>query len=86
MMQNMDNMKVKDGKQRKGGHGDDSNYKGDLESQSDQFSMINDKYDGFGVDLFGKNDAPRESQVLNSTFLGGLKVHQVRDSDSEEYF
>ena len=48
--------------------------------------MINDKYDGFGVDLFGKNDAPRESQVLNSTFLGGLKVHQVRDSDSEEYF
>lgn len=74
------------------GKGGASRKGGDAVSQSDQMSMINDKYDGYGVDMYkkaaGNNalSAVGESQVLNSTFLGALKVVEVKGSDSEEYF
>jgi len=29
---------------------------------------------------------PRENKILDKTFLGELKVVEVKDSDDEEYF
>lgn len=57
----------------------------DTESQFDKESAIQDNYDGFGVDLFNKHK-PAENKVLDKTFLGELKVVDVKDSDDEEYF
>ncbi len=51
----------------------------------DKESVIQDNYDGFGVDLFS-NHKPAENKVLDKTFLGELKVVDVKDSDDEEYF
>lgn len=49
----------------------------------DDESQIDDKYDGYGVDMFQQ---PRENKILDKTFLGELKVVEVKDSDDEEYF
>ena len=55
------------------------------EVDDDESVAISDNYDGFGVDLF-KQHKPAENKILDKTFLGELKVVDVKDSDDEEYF
>lgn len=59
--------------------------KGKIEEnkEQDDGSQINDSYGGYGIDMFNK---PRENKILDKTFLGELKVVEVKDSDDEEYF
>lgn len=56
---------------------------GEADKDKDDESQIDDKYDGYGVDMFQQ---PRENKILDKTFLGELKVVDVVGSDSEEYF
>lgn len=57
---------------------------GEADQEKDDESQIDDKYDGYGIDMF-KNQQ-RENKILDKTFLGELKVVEVVGSDSEEYF
>lgn len=56
---------------------------GEADKDKDDESQIDDKYDGYGVDMFQQ---PRENKILDKTFLGELKVVEVVGSDDEEYF
>lgn len=56
---------------------------GEADKDKDDESQIDDKYDGYGIDMFQQ---PRENKILDKTFLGELKVVDVVGSDSEEYF
>ena len=61
----------------------------DSDSDGKESTAIDDNYDGFGssADLFNKTfNKPQENKVLNDTFLGELKVVEVKDSDDEDYF
>ena len=57
--------------------------KNEESKEKDDSQQIDDKYDGFGIDMFNKS---RENKILDKTFLGELKVVEVKDSDDEEYF
>ena len=56
------------------------------EDKEDDDQGIDDNYGGYGVDLFRNINKPRENKILDKTFLGELKVVEVKDSDDEEYF
>ena len=56
------------------------------EDKEEDDGGIDDQYSGYGVDLFRNINKPRENKILDKTFLGELKVVEVKDSDDEEYF
>ena len=56
------------------------------EDKDNEDDQIDDNYGGYGVDLFRNINKPRENKILDKTFLGELKVVEVKDSDDEEYF